>query len=137
MPIMILRGWKKIWKRFMKPEGLLRRRRRHRLGKRGRLRNRERNRGICIRRRDSSPVGLSPEILKLWMSKFNKNKNNTPKSTTKSNSPTPSHKWTTTTTTSQTTTPKAPTTTPIKKLIPTKKCKANSQMMTPMSSPNP
>ena len=136
MPIMILKGWKKIWKRFMKPEGLLRRRRRHRLGKRGRLRNRERNRGICIRRRDSSPVGLSPEILKLWMSKFNKNRN-TPKSTTKSNSPTPSHKWTTTTTTSQTTTPKAPTTTPIKKSIPIKKCRANSQMMTPMSSPNP
>ncbi len=133
---MIPKSCNRIWKKFMKREGPLKRKNRRRLGKKDRLKNSERNRGICIRSKGWSPVGLSPGTHKPWMTKFNKSKNN-PKSTTRSNSPTPSPKWMTMTTTCPTTIHRPPTTTLPKRSIPTKRCKANSQTTMPTSSPNP
>lgn len=132
---MILRNWKKILRKFMKPDGPLLKKNKIRSEKNVRPKNKGRKSVICTRKNASSPVDLYPGTTKPWIKKP-PNSPNKSKSTTKSSSPTPWPSSTTMTTTCPKTDQKGPIITLFKKLIQTKNSKANSPTTTPMSFPN-
>lgn len=86
---MIQRGFRKIYKKYTKPEGPSRKKNKPKSGKREKPRSKEDRSDMLTSKKDSSQADLFKEGLKLWMRKFNNRTTKKFKSTKKLSLTTP------------------------------------------------